>query len=68
MIRILVVDDHPVVRDGVSSMLAAVDDFEVVGDADSGPPPSSGSPPSTPTSWCWTCGCRAVEGSTRSGS
>lgn len=36
-IRILVVDDHPVVRDGVRSMLAAVTDFEVVGEAASGP-------------------------------
>ncbi|MBM9460801.1 response regulator transcription factor [Nocardioides sp. zg-536] len=37
MIRILVADDHPVVRDGVSAMLSAVADFEVVGQADSGP-------------------------------
>jgi DNA-binding NarL/FixJ family response regulator len=37
MIRIVVVDDHPVVRDGVRSMLAAVPDFEVVGEAASGP-------------------------------
>ncbi len=36
-IRIVVVDDHPVVRDGVRSMLAAVPDFEVVGEAASGP-------------------------------
>ncbi len=36
MITILVVDDHPVVRDGVISMLSAVDGFEVVGDADNG--------------------------------
>lgn len=36
-IRIVVADDHPVVRDGVRSMLAAVPDFEVVGEAASGP-------------------------------
>jgi DNA-binding NarL/FixJ family response regulator len=36
-IRIVVADDHPVVRDGVRSMLAGVPDFEVVGEADSGP-------------------------------
>ncbi len=29
MIRIVVVDDHPVVRDGVRSMLSGVSDFEV---------------------------------------
>jgi DNA-binding NarL/FixJ family response regulator len=34
---ILVVDDHPVVRDGVAATLSAVDDFEVVGQAASGP-------------------------------
>lgn len=36
-IRIVVVDDHPVVRDGVRSMLTSVPDFEVVGEAASGP-------------------------------
>lgn len=36
-IRILVVDDHPVVRDGVAATLSAVDDFEVVGQAADGP-------------------------------
>jgi DNA-binding NarL/FixJ family response regulator len=36
-IRLVVADDHPVVRDGVRSMLAAVADFEVVGEAASGP-------------------------------
>ncbi|TYP89027.1 response regulator [Blastococcus xanthinilyticus] len=36
-IRIVVADDHPVVRDGLRSMLAGVPDFEVVGEAASGP-------------------------------
>ncbi|WP_426244773.1 response regulator [Nocardioides sp. LHG3406-4] len=35
-IRILVVDDHPVVRDGVAATLAAVEEFEVVGQAGNG--------------------------------
>jgi DNA-binding NarL/FixJ family response regulator len=34
--RILVVDDHPVVRDGVAATLSAVDGFEVVGQAGDG--------------------------------
>ncbi|HET9558477.1 MAG TPA: response regulator transcription factor [Actinomycetota bacterium] len=36
MIRILVADDHPVVRDGLRGMLAGEADFEVVGEAASG--------------------------------
>lgn len=33
MIRVLVVDDHPVVRSGLVGMLAVEDDLEVVGEA-----------------------------------
>ena len=35
-IRILVVDDHPVVRDGLIAMLSTQPDFKVVGQADNG--------------------------------
>lgn len=35
-IRILIVDDHPVVRDGLRGMFAGETDFEVVGDAADG--------------------------------
>ncbi len=37
MIRILVADDHPVVRDGLVAILSTQSDFEVVGEASSGP-------------------------------
>ena len=33
MIRVLVVDDHPIVRAGIAALVAAADDLEVVGEA-----------------------------------
>jgi DNA-binding NarL/FixJ family response regulator len=36
VIRLLIADDHPVVRDGLSSMFARDPDFEVVGEAGDG--------------------------------
>jgi DNA-binding NarL/FixJ family response regulator len=36
VIRILIVDDHPVVRAGVRGMLESQSDFEVVGEAENG--------------------------------
>lgn len=35
-IRILIADDHPIVRDGLSAILGTQPDFEVVGEAGSG--------------------------------
>jgi len=35
-IRVLVVDDHTIVRDGISALLAVVGDIEVVGEATNG--------------------------------
>ena len=36
MIRVLVADDHPIVRSGIVALLAAADDIEVVGEASNG--------------------------------
>ncbi|TDX08759.1 response regulator transcription factor [Kribbella sp. VKM Ac-2566] len=36
MIRLVIADDHPIVRDGLSGMFAADPDFEVVGEAGDG--------------------------------
>ena len=35
-LRILVVDDHPIVRSGITSVLASQADFDVVGEASNG--------------------------------
>lgn len=37
MIRVLLVDDHPIVREGVRGMLTAEPDLDVIGEAASGP-------------------------------
>ncbi|MFZ5828418.1 MAG: response regulator [Bacillota bacterium] len=37
MIRVMVVDDHPIVRDGLMTILDSQDDMEVVGEAGDGP-------------------------------
>jgi len=36
-IRVLIVDDHPVVRQGLRALLGVQDDFSVVGEAEDGP-------------------------------
>src|SRR5436305_13923334 len=36
MIRIVIADDHPIVRDGLRKLLKLEDDFEVVGEAADG--------------------------------
>jgi DNA-binding NarL/FixJ family response regulator len=36
MITVILADDHSIIRDGLRSMLAAVDDIEVVGEAENG--------------------------------
>ena len=35
-IRVMIVDDHPIVRDGLKNMLLAFDDLQLVGEAGDG--------------------------------
>ena len=36
MIKVMIVDDHPVVRDGLKNMLLVYDDLQLVGEAENG--------------------------------
>src|SRR3972149_2912599 len=36
MIKVLIVDDHPLVRKGIKTLLGVYDDIEVVGEAENG--------------------------------
>ena len=35
-IRVMIVDDHPIVRDGLKNLLLVFDDLELVGEAGAG--------------------------------
>ena len=58
-IRIVLADDHPVVRIGVRNMLTETDGFEVVGEADDGDEAITQTLELTPTSCCSMSRCRA---------
>ena len=66
-LRVLVVDDHPLFRFGVCTLLDAEPGIEIVGEAASGATRSA--PPSrcARTSWSWTCTCPTCPGSRRPG-
>ena len=49
-IRLLLVDDDPLVRAGLSLMLGGADDIEIVGEAGDGTEVARWSPNSAPTS------------------
>jgi len=55
LVRIVLADDHPVVRIGVRNMLSANPGFEVVGEA------SDGDEAITQTSCCSMCKCPACQ-------
>ena len=62
VIRVVLADDHPVVREGLRGMLTAEPDIEVVGEAASGPEAVAWPSACGRTWFSWTCGCRAATG------
>lgn len=59
MIRVVVADDHPIVRSGIVALLQSAQDVEVVGEATTGIEAVELAERLTPT-WCsWICGCPA---------
>ena len=52
MIRVLIADDHAVVRAGLEQLLGDVDDIEVVGAAADGAGGGRALPPSPSPTWC----------------
>ncbi len=62
MIRVLVVDDHPLWRDAVARDLAESSTFDVVATASDGDQAVRVSAPPPPTSSCSTSSCRPAAG------
>jgi hypothetical protein len=63
VIRVLIVDDHEVVRHGLRFVLAQEDGIETVGNVRTGRGRLPSFPRCGPTSCSWTCGCLAPTGS-----
>lgn len=57
-IRVLVADDHPIVRGGLVALLSTLADVEVVGEASDSAGQFARHCCRVPTWWCSTCGCR----------
>ena len=58
-IRVVIVDDHPVVRFGLGAIISLQPDMEVVGEAGTGEEACACARAAPPTSCSWTCACPA---------
>ena len=57
MIRLLIADDHPLVRDALAQLLAGAEDIDVVGAAADGGEAVAVAWSTGPTSCSWTSRC-----------
>jgi DNA-binding NarL/FixJ family response regulator len=58
-IRVLIADDHPLVRDGLKAALAALPGIQVVAEAATGSAAIRKPCCTGPMWWSWTCRCQA---------
>ena len=65
MIRVLLADDHGVIRDGLGRLISALQDVELVGVAADGADAVRQCAELRPTSSSWTSTCRCSTGSRR---
>ena len=56
-IRVLIADDHPLFRDGLTALLTDGPDTELAGRPPAAPKPSTWPWRPSPTWWSWTCTC-----------
>ena len=52
MIRVLICDDHLIVRQGIKQILADAEDIEVAGEAEDGPQAPAARCASAASTWC----------------
>ena len=65
MIRVVLADDHGVIRDGLGRLISAVEDVDLVGVAADGLEAIEQCRRCGPTSCSWTSTCRTSTGSRR---
>jgi len=56
-VRVLLADDHAVVRAGIRDFLESAEDIQIVAEAENGLQPSRPSKPTGPMSLYWTSRC-----------
>ena len=62
MIKVLIADDHPIVRQGLRQILSEIPDMVVAGEAVNGQETLDQVRAGSWTCWCWTSPCPTAAG------